>query len=154
MTVEIVYCSHKGNTRTLAEAMADALRDDGAEVQVVDVDVAAPTIGPEVELLIVGGPTEGHGMTPEVRDYLARLDAATIVGRPAAAFDTRIDWPRLLSGSAAEGIAHRLTQLGARVIEPAGSFIVSSGPELKPGERERAVAGVREIGRTARPVPA
>jgi flavodoxin len=154
MAVEIVYCSHKGNTRTLAEAMADALRDGGAEVQVVDVDVAAPTIGPEVDLLLVGGPTEGHGMTPEVRDYLARLDAATVVGRAAAAFDTRVDWPRLLSGSAAEGIARRLTELGARVIGPAGSFIVSTEPELKPGERERAVAWAQEIARSAHLVPA
>lgn len=153
MTIEIVYCSHSGNTRSLAEAMAAALRDDGAEVEVVDVEVAAPVIGPEVELLFVGGPTEAHGMTVEIRSYLARLDLESIAGRPAAAFDTRVDWPRVLSGSAADGIAKRLEHLGAAVIGPPGSFIVSGEPALKPGERERAIDWARGVAHGARPVP-
>ena len=45
-----------------------------------------------------------------------------------------LDWPRLLSGSAADGIARELTAKGARVIPAHGSFIVSMEPALEPGE--------------------
>lgn len=137
MKAEIIYCTHKGNTRKVAEAIADALRDRGS-VDVVAVEMAATTIAPDVDLLFVGGPTEGHGMTPEIRSFLDRIDAESLRGRAVAAFDTRLDWPRLLSGSAADGIARELTAKGARVIQAHGSFIVSMDPALEPGELDRA----------------
>lgn len=139
MKTVIVYCSHKGNTRQVAEAIGEELRPRG-EVDVVAVETAAATIGPDVDLLMVGGPTEAHGMTPEVRTFLDRLDTGSVKGRAAAAFDTRVDWPRILSGSAADGIAKRLAEKGARVIGPQGSFLVTNEPELEPGEVERAKA--------------
>ena len=51
-------------------------------------------------------------------DYLARIDIHWSMGRAAAAFDTRLDWPRLLSGSAADQIANRLAALGAKMPRP------------------------------------
>ena len=56
----------------------------------------------------------------------------------AAAFDTRIDKPRI-PGSAAHGAEKRLRRLGMRMLIPAASFYVTgtSGP-LVDGERERA----------------
>ena len=146
----IVYCSHKGNTRMVAEAIGEALRPLG-EVDVVAVETAAATIGPDVDLLMVGGPTEAHGMTPEVRDFLDRLDAESVKGRAAAAFDTRVDWPRILSGSAADGIATRLAGKGAFVIGPQGSFLVTKEPELQPGEAERAGAWAVKLASVVQP---
>jgi flavodoxin len=134
---EIVYCSHKGNTRQVAEAIGEALRARGT-AEVVDVETAAATIGADVDLLVVGGPTEAHGMTAEVRAYLEKLDPMTIQARAVAAFDTRVDWPRILSGSAADGIAKGLAAKGARVVGPQGSFLVTNEPALQPGEIERA----------------
>lgn len=149
----VVYVTHKGNTRKVAEAIGDVLRQHGA-AEVLPVDEAPLDLGADVDLLVVGGPTEGHGMTPEQRAYLDGLDAATLRGRAAAAFDTRINWPRLLSGSAADGIARRLRQFGARVVEPVGSFIVNTEPELQSGELERAREWAAAIAEEAVTVPA
>jgi hypothetical protein len=79
-------------------------------------------------------------VTPPVVEFFDRLAPGSLRGIPAAAFDTRLDWPRLLSGSAASKIAERLRQEGARLIQPEGSFLVSRKPELERGELERASA--------------
>ena len=135
MRILIAYASRKGNTRLVAERIAAALRER-AKVELIDVEYA-PRELPDGELVFVGGPTEGHGVTKPMIHFFANLGAGALAGRAAAAFDTRIDWPRLLSGSAAVGIANRLREAGAEVIAPPESFIVNGTPALLPGELER-----------------
>ena len=94
----VVYVTHKGNTQRVAEAIAEVLREKG-QVQLLPAE-EAPASFDEVDLLLVGGPTEGHGMTPEQRAYLDRIEAGSLRDRPVAAFDTRLKWPRRLSSSA------------------------------------------------------
>lgn len=151
MKVQVVYNSHKGNTRRVAETIGETLRNHG-EVEVLDV-ADAPNPPPEdLTLLVVGGPTEGHGMTPEIRGYLERMDLHWSMGRATAAFDTRLDWPRLLSGSAADQIANRLAALGAKVMGSPGSFLVTMTPELEPGELERAAEWAEQLAEAMKPV--
>jgi flavodoxin len=151
MKAQIVYCSHKGNTRRVAEKIGETLRNHG-EVEVVDVARAPMPPPDDLTLLVVGGPTEGHGMTPEIRDYLARIDLHWSMGRATAAFDTRLDWPRLLSGSAADQIANRLAALGAKVMASPGSFRVTMTPELEPGELERAAEWAEHLAQAIKPI--
>ena len=135
----VVYATRTDNTRRVAAAIADALRTRGS-VELVAAE-AAPTALPHgTDLLVVGGPTEGHGMTDAIKRFLDVVDLTAIDGTAVAAFDTRLRWPKLLSGSAAEGIAERLRADGAEVIVPPESFIVTRKPELEPGELERAAA--------------
>jgi len=48
--------------------------------------------------------------------------------------------------AAAAGIAARRRRSGARVVEPEGSFLVTrQGPELEPGQLERAVAWAETV---------
>jgi flavodoxin len=150
----VVYVTHKGNTQRVAEAIAEVLREKG-QVQLLPAEEAPASFG-EVDLLLVGGPTEGHGMTPEQRAYLDRIEAGSLRGRAVAAFDTRLKWPRLLSGSAADGTAERLEAAGARVIGPQGSFLVSTEPALLDGELQRARAWAATIAAAVEeaPVPA
>lgn len=151
MKVQVVYCSHKGNTRRIAEQIGETLRTHG-EVEVIEVAKAPVPPPDDLTLLVVGGPTEGHGMTPEIRMYLGRIGLHWSMGRAAAAFDTRLDWPRLLSGSAADQIANRLAALGAKVMNTPGSFLVTMAPELEAGELARAAEWAEDLARAMRPV--
>lgn len=133
----VIYASRSGNTRTVAEAIGRGLETRGT-VRVVSIDEISPARPPGVDLLVVGAPTEGHGIYPPMIEWLDRLPSQAMADLPVVAFDTRINWPRVLSGSAAAGIATRLTRLGARQIAPPESFIVNGKPALLPGEADRA----------------
>lgn len=119
MKIVMVYESLYGNTKIIGEAIAEGLREAG-DVTAGTVDEIRPIDVIEAGLLVAGGPTHIHGMvsrmsrdaarkderhgpplesTELMRDWLDRLPAD---GRPAAAFDTRIDKPAWLTGSAGE----------------------------------------------------
>jgi len=139
----VVYASRSGNTRRVAEEITRAVSELG-EVEMYEV-TDAPNRLPDADLLIVGGPTEGRSETPPMVEFLERVDRASVADRAAVAFDTRLAWPRILSGSAAEGIANRLRKAGARIVVAPESFIVDTKPELKPGELERAGSWASDI---------
>jgi flavodoxin len=141
----VIYASHFGNTKQVAEAIADRLRTRGT-TQVVSVDDVSRELPPEINLVVIGGPTEVHKMTEPMAHLFAWLAPDTLRGVPAAAFDTRVRWPRWLSGSAGAGIEKKLEAVGARMIAPVESFFIkgaagtggSSSAELADGELERA----------------
>ena len=66
----VYYASHSGNTERAATVIADALRAHGP-VEVAHVSNGPAAITDEVDLVVVGGPTEGHGMVPEMVEFLA-----------------------------------------------------------------------------------
>jgi flavodoxin len=133
MRTAVVYASRSGNTRFIAQAIGESLNQTG-EVIVMPVETAE--LPPGTEVLIVGGPTEGHRMTPVVQAFIERLP--TLSGVRVAAFDTRLNWPLWLSGSAAKGIADALCSAGGTLIAPPESFLVTKEPKLYQGEVERA----------------
>jgi flavorubredoxin len=138
MRSTVLYASHKGNTRRIAEAIAERLQAEGTvDIHAVD---ESPNLPPDADLVLIGSPTEGHAAVEEVTRFLEQSGAPAWAGRLVATFETRVAWPRLLSGSAALDLRRRLTALGATVIRSDGSFIVSMAPDLKPGELERAAA--------------
>jgi hypothetical protein len=151
MRALVVFESMFGNTRALAEAIGTGLAEY-TPVEVVNVCEACPV--PEVDLLIVGGPTHGRGLSNRssrqqgtepaacrrtgLREWLQACPHAGGSGI-AAAFDTRLDHPRWLTGSASRAITRRLARHGYRLIATPASFVVAgcSGP-LRDGELERA----------------
>ena len=134
----VIYASHFGNTKKIAEAIADGLRSRGT-VQVFSVEEAPVTLPYGTDLVVIGGPTEVHGMTRPLAQFFDRLGPGLRRGTAAATFDTRLKASRWLSGSAAVGSTRRLRQAGARLIAPAESFFVAGSPVvLLPGELERA----------------
>jgi flavodoxin len=138
MSSIVVYASRYGNTERIAYAIAAGLRHCG-EVQVFAIDNAPTVIPEEVELMVVGGPTEAHGLTPPLANYLGHL--SSISSQAVATFDTRLRAARWLSGSAAVGIARRLKVAGAyEIAEPMSFFVAGKVPRLEPGELERAEA--------------
>jgi flavodoxin len=146
----VVYSSRFGNTRRVAEAIAEGIRVH-ASVELLPIERASSLFDGEPDLVVIGGPTEAHGMTPVIRQFFDGLSGEAFKGVAAAAFDTRLEWPRWASGSAGSGIIDRLHKLGADVVAPQVSFIVEGKvPVLKPGELERALAWGDTLGRTVR----
>ncbi|SHK75084.1 Flavodoxin [Pseudonocardia thermophila] len=155
MKALVVVESVFGNTRQIAEAIAQGLGDE-ALVRVVDVADAPATVD-GVDLLVVGGPTHAFGMTREstrraaaeqsggavppaavgLREWLAVVRVGPVAG---AAFDTRMDTFRL-PGSAAKGAARALRRLGVRLVDRPRTFrVVGMQGPLRDGEPFRARA--------------
>ena len=156
MQALVVFESMFGNTEAIARAVGSGLATK-LETAIHEVGVAPRVLGESTELLIVGGPTHAFGMsrvgTREtaagqagerlvsqgigVREWLDALQFPRR-GVAGAAFDTRIDRPRL-PGAAANAIARRLRRIGVSPVLSAESFYVSAtdGPLLE-GELERA----------------
>jgi flavodoxin len=139
----VVYASTSGNTRRLAEAIAEALRPRG-QVELMAADEAPSTL-PAADLVFFGAPTEGHSVSKPMARYLERLTSGSMHGVAAASFDTRFGVTKLLSGSAADGIAKRLRSAGARLAAPPESFLVTRKPELQPGELARAAVWATSV---------
>ena len=142
----VLYATRHGNTRRVAETIGVALERYGS-VTVSEL-AHAPALD-DVDLLLVGGPTEGHGPTPEVTRYLEAMPSGSLHGVLAAGFDTRLKWPHFLSGSAGDVISHRLEVAGADVLRPEGSFLVTMEPRLRYGELARASDWALDIGERA-----
>jgi len=143
----VVFATRTGNTRRIAAAIADVLRGIGP-CDLVAAEAAPYRIPAGTDLLVVGGPTEGHGMTQPIARFLEDLEITALDGIAVAAFDTRLRWPKVLSGSAADAIAKRLTGDGADLIAPAESFMVTRKPVLEPGEERRASAWATSLATT------
>jgi hypothetical protein len=155
MRAVVVYESMFGGTEQVARAIGEGLAMAGS-VDVVNVD-AAPITFENVDLLVVGGPTHGHGMSRAstrdsavkevkhgirsnngIREWLDAL-APPPAGLRAVAFDTRLDKPRWLTGSAARGAAKQLRRHQYPLLTRPQSFLVSREPgHLQPGEQDRA----------------
>jgi flavodoxin len=146
MNSMVIYGSRHGNTRKIAEVVAAELGRRGP-VQLVSDDKAPSVIPDETDLVVIGGPTEAHGTSQAVAGFLDRVRKGSFTGKYAAAFDTRLRWPKWLSGSASAGIDERLHNSGAEVIGPGVSFFVGGRlPVLEPGELERAAQWAGSLG--------
>src|SRR5919109_240755 len=141
----VIYGSHFGNTQKVAYAIAAELRTLGL-VKLLAADEAPDRIPEGLDLLVVGGPTEGFRMTAPVANWLARLEPRSLHGLAAAVFDTRIRPRWWLLGYAGPGIGKKLTALGAHMVAPPEGFFVEGKidqardqfPVLEAGEIERA----------------
>lgn len=173
MKAVVVFESMYGNTRAVANAVADGIAAGGdADVTVVAADDASTDLTGQADLLVVGGPTHMHGMSrpktrraakdaakpgsgltvdpaadgPGIRDWLGRL---THTDGLAAAFDTRLAWPAVFAGRAASGIDRGLRRSGLTPISRPHSFLVTKDSELRPGETAKAREWGAELSRLA-----
>jgi flavorubredoxin len=72
MKTVVVYESMFGNTKTIAEAIAEGLGGAG-QVVLGSVDDLSPDQVGDARLLVAGGPTHGHGMaSPNAHQAMAR----------------------------------------------------------------------------------
>ena len=154
----VVYESLFGDAEKIARAVAEGLSGH-LDVEVIAAVDAPPELGPDVRLLVVGGPNHAMSMPRPstskgaVDQYGAKiadtttglhewLDAATVPGGiSAAAFDTRMDHPKLVTklDHASRTEEKLLHKLGATLAAPAEHFhVVDPKGPLAEGEEDRA----------------
>lgn len=164
MRALVIYESMFGNTRTVAEAIGEGLLASYR----VDVRPAGTLSGEELhdcDLIVAGGPTHAWGMSrPRTREGAEQQAAAPEAGlqlepgatgpglrelfegvtglrADAAAFDTRIDLPAMITGRASKKIAKVLRGSGCTVVAAPESFLVAKeSTSLLEGEAARARA--------------
>ena len=145
MNTLIIYDSAFGNTAQLARVMADKLGEYGT-ARIALANEADLTRENEIDLLLVGGPTQNHGMSPDMKTWLKSLARRSLKGVPAGTFDTRYHMSTWKSGSSAPAIASRLKRSGVSlVVEPESFFVAEREGPLEEGELERAARWAEEI---------
>jgi hypothetical protein len=168
MRAVVVYESMYGNTHLVADAIGNGLRT-AYQVDVVPVDRADQRLLERADLVVVGGPTHAHGMShastreaavadahqpdsdlildpdaegPGLREWFSALPT---MHAKAAAFDTRVDLPAVLTGRASKGIGRRLRQHGLDLVAEPESFLVTRQNHLEPDEATRARQWGRQL---------
>jgi len=171
MDAIVVYESIYGNTRAVAEAIAEGM----GGVPALSVHEAARHDG-MLDLLVIGGPTHMHGLATnrsrQVAAEAAEQDGAShiepdataapglrawLVDLPpgaahcAAAFDTRLDKAPWITGIAAHGIARRLRRRGLDVVATESFLVEGTEGPLREGELDRARQWGAELAQSLRP---
>ena len=159
----VIYESMYGNTRAVAESIAEGLAEL-VDVRVLPVSEVAADDVAACDLLVVGAPTHAWGLSrpstrkaaadaagkpgsglvmdptwdvsPSMRTWLGGL--TTALPMRAAAFDTRMRAPLGLSGSAARKIARSLRRTQVPICAHSKGFIVTRANRLAAGELGRA----------------
>ena len=176
MRALIVYESMYGNTRQVAEAIAEGCRQEGeaSVVRAANCDLATLA---GLDLLVIGGPTHAWSMSrPKTRDAAitnAARGAPMVEAKPGesgvrellkrlprlpcpvAVYDTRIgSVPTIFTGRASAAIARRLRRRGIRTLGRPRSFLVTRDNRLRAGELERARSWGADLAASRRALPA
>lgn len=148
MNVLVVYYSLYGNTKQVAEAVAEALARAGA-VRTVHLEQLTPADLAGADLVVMGSPTHYQNLPKAVRPVLAGLPKKSFAGKWVAAFDTsREMWRPLLLMTAAHRLLPKMHKLGGKKAVPPETFLVTRGHQkatLYAGEADRARAWAGRI---------
>lgn len=146
----VVYASMYGNTKKIAQAIAEAIAND-SQVKLADVgDVRLDDLK-GLDFLVVGSATQKFTALPEMKALLTRLPAGALDGVQVGVFDTRFfvkDMKSLIGrffvgtfGYAAKPLMELLVARGGKaVLPPEGFGVLDSEGPIKAGELERAAA--------------
>ncbi len=144
MKTLIVYDSLYGNTQMIAEAVAKGIT---GEVKVVKVTDAKAADSNDIDLLIIGSPTQGGRYTKTMDPFLSEISGSINKSAKIAVFDTRMPakWVKIF-GYAAGKLTDYFKKEGFDALVSPEPFMVegAKGP-LKEGEAERATEWGKSI---------
>jgi menaquinone-dependent protoporphyrinogen IX oxidase len=143
----VVYDTSYGNTRKIAETIAETLKESGMEVDAFYVKNVRKLSAKDYNFLVLGSPTKFGTMSLAMRFFLGKVKSKEWMNKPFAAFDT--ENPENIErkeGSAAEKIAEKLVEKQMNQLLPVLKAVVLGwkGP-LQEGEIERAKEYAREL---------
>ncbi len=149
MKALVVFDSQYGNTRQVAEVMAQVLK-----TKAITDSNFTPNFK-NLDLLIVGSPTWGGRPTPKIQELLKKIPRQDLAGVKVTAFDTRFSSQhhslglKLLMkilGFASSRVADNLKAKGGKLItEPQGFIVKDKQGLLAKGELEKAKNWAKEI---------
>jgi len=143
----VIFDTSYRNTKKIAEAIAETLKESGISVDTSYVkDVKEPS-AKDYDFLVLGSPTKYGTMSFTVNHFLGKVKSKEWMNKPFAAFDT--ENPENIekeAGSAAEKIAEKLKEKQMNQLLPVLKAVVLGwkGP-LQEGEIERAKQYAKEL---------
>jgi len=148
----VVYDTSYGNTRKIAETIAETLRESGIEVDLFDVKDVKKLSAKDYNFLVLGSPTRFGTMSFAIRSFLGRVKSEEWMNKPFTAFDTEnpenIERARIENKewSAGEKISEKLRDKNMNQLLPVLKAVVfgQKGP-LKEGEIDRTKDYAREL---------
>ena len=149
----VLYHSLFGNTKKVAESLAQGIREGGVEVDCQSIDTININEISHYEFIAIGSPTHMIRPSKEMKDFLQKLISVDLSGLTGFSFDTRNESRMnkssllVLENSAARVIEKTLKRLKVRIFRPRVSAIVHGreGP-LDTGVEESFLQIGREIG--------
>ena len=143
----VVFDTTYGNTRKIAETIAETLKASGIEVDVFYVKDVKKLSAKDYNFLVIGSPTKFGTMSFTVKGFLGKVKSKEWTNKPFAAFDT--ENPENIEkkqGSAAEKIAEKLKEKQMNQLLPVLKTLVLGwkGP-LQEGEIERTKEYARRL---------
>lgn len=146
MRTLIVYYSKFGNTRRIAEALAETMREAG-DARLIAIDQLTASDLEAADLVVVGSPTHAFSVPEAVRSVLDAQPAGILAGRLVAAFDTTVrPWP-LRRLRASPKLLDHLTRLGGKPIAPPETFFVAMKSPQQSGETDMLLEGEHDHAR-------
>ncbi|MGB2827257.1 MAG: flavodoxin domain-containing protein [Dehalococcoidales bacterium] len=85
----VIYESKYGNTRLMAEKIAEGIRQaSGVEAEVRELKEVNPEGLPEFDAIVIGSPNHMGNATRSIRKFIDELAKFSFEGKLAAVFDT------------------------------------------------------------------
>jgi len=148
----VVYDTSYGNTKKIAETIAETLKESGTEVDLFDVKDIKKLDAKDYNFLVLGSPTRFGTMSFAIRSFLGKVKSEEWMNKPFAAFDTEnpenIERARIekKEWSAAEKIAQTLREKKMNQLLPVLKALVlgQKGP-LVEGEVDRTKEYARRL---------
>ena len=148
----VVYDTSYGNTRKVAETIAETLKESGVEVDLFSIKGVKTLNAKDYGFLGLGSPTKFGTMSFAMKSFLGKVKTEEWMNKPFIAFDTenpenvekaqaeKKEW------SAAEKIADKLKEKNMKQLMPVLKALVLGwkGP-LAEGEIERTKGYAKEF---------
>ena len=137
----IVYDSYFGNTKLIAETIAEVL---GSDTQIVHVSEFKKDMLKDVELLIVGSPILGWKPSENISAFLMSFGNGELEGVNAGTFDTRAKI--FFHGDATKKMSEILEMLGAKIVlDPMYFYVRGTKGPLFDDELENAKKWIKKL---------
>jgi flavodoxin I len=109
----VVYLSTTGNTRSMAQAIADGARSRNVDVEVKSFYDWKPEEAAAADAIAIGSSTFHYTMLPPIEKFVDEMVRAGVKGKDGAAFGS-YGW----SGEAPTMIAEKMRKGGINVLDP------------------------------------